>query len=157
MARVSLTQGEYDKIRAEYERMKRVDRPEIIQAISDARDHGDLSENAEYSAAKEKQVFIEAKISRYEEILATARVVQASSSPNAKIHVGSQITLRDLDDDEEEEYLLTSAVDLGIHDVETISTASPVGKALIGKTVGDKIEIPIPNGKIAYEIIGHKG
>lgn len=157
MGRISLTQGEYDKIKAEYERMKRVDRPEIIQAISDARDHGDLSENAEYSAAKEKQIFVEARISRYEGILGSARVVQKSTSPNSNIHVGSQVTLRDLDDNEEEEYLLTSAVDLGIHDVETISTASPVGKALIGKSVGDKIEIPIPNGKIEYEIIGHKG
>ena len=155
MAGITLTRTEFEKIKAEYERMKREDRAEIIQAISDARDQGDLSENAEYTAAKEKQVFIENKISRYEVILATARVIEDSAASSEQIRVGSKITLLDKNDAETVEYLLTSAVDLGIHDVATISTNSQVGRALIGKTVGDTIEIPIPDGKLVYEVIAH--
>lgn len=155
MSAIHLTQTEFDKIRAEYERMKRVDRRVIIQAISDARDQGDLSENAEYTAAKEKQVFIEQKIARYEGILMSARIIEESENVNKTVRIGSRVTLLDKNDAETVEYLLTSAVDLGIHDVATISTKSQVGKALIGKTVGEVIEIPIPDGKLEYEIISH--
>lgn len=156
MSGIPLSQAEYDKIKEEYERMKRVDRKKIIQAISDARDQGDLSENAEYTAAKEKQVFIEQKISRYEEILATARIIEDLPDDQKTIRIGSRVTLLDQNDGETVEYLLTSAVDFNIHDVATISTNSEVGKALIGKTVGDLIEIPIPDGKLVYEIISHR-
>ncbi|MBN2088165.1 transcription elongation factor GreA [candidate division KSB1 bacterium] len=156
MAGITLTRSEFEKIKTEYERMKRVDRKEIIKAISDARDQGDLSENAEYTAAKEKQVFIETKISRYEEILATARVIEDDAQTNEKIHVGSRVTILDKSDGEVSEYLLTSAVDFNIHDLPTISTNSQVGKALIGKTVGDVVEISIPTGKLLYEVISHQ-
>ena len=156
MAEIFLTQSEFDKIKAEYDRMKRVDRQEIIKAISDARDQGDLSENAEYAAAKEKQVFIENKIGRYEGILATSRIIEENHGENATIHIGSRVTLLDKSDGETVEYLLTSAVDLGIYDIATISTNSQVGKAIIGKSVGEVIEIPIPNGKLEYEIISHR-
>jgi len=152
---IHLTQTEFDRIKADYERMKRVDRKEIIQAISDARDQGDLSENAEYTAAKEKQVFIEGKISRYEQILVTARIIEQSDKQSEAVHVGSRVTLLDENDGETVEYLLTSAVDFGIHDVATISTKSQVGRALIGKTMGEKIEIEIPDGKLVYKIISH--
>jgi len=155
MAELFLTQAEFDKIKAEYDRMKRVDRQEIIRAISDARDQGDLSENAEYSAAKEKQVFIETKIARYEGILATSRIIDESSDQNTSIRIGSRVTLLDKNDAETVEYLLTSAADLGIYDIATISANSQVGRALIGKSVGDVIEIQIPNGKLEYEIISH--
>jgi len=155
MAGIHLTQKEYDKIKAEYERMKRVDRQEIIKAISDARDQGDLTENAEYTAAKEKQVFIENKISRYEQILATARIIDEPVDENQSIRIGSHVTLFDENDGEAIEYLLTSAVDLGIHDVATISVNSQVGQALIGKTVGETIEIDVPNSKLVYKIISH--
>ncbi len=152
---IHLTRGEFEKLKTEYERMKRVDRQEIIKAISDARDQGDLSENAEYTAAKEKQVFIENKIGRYEEILASARIITADANANSKIHIGSQVTLLDRRDGDTTEYLLTSAVDLGIHEIATISSNSQVGRALIGKSVGDVIEIPIPDGKLEYEVIAH--
>lgn len=156
MPEIYLTQAEFDKIRAEYERMKKVDRQDIIRAISEARDQGDLSENAEYAAAKEKQVFIENKIARYEGILATARIIEENSNENSKIHIGSRVTLLDKNDGETVEYLLTSAADLGIYDIATISSNSQVGKAIVGKSVGDVIEIPIPNGKLEYEIISHR-
>lgn len=153
MNTIHLTRSEFDKIKVEYERMKRVDRKKIVKAIAEARDQGDLRENAEYAAAKEKQVFIENKIARYEQILATARIVDESEKKASTIRIGSRITLLDKNSGETTEYLLTAAVDLNIHDVETVSANSEVGRLLIGKRAGDIIEIEIPNGMLRYEIL----
>ena len=153
MKAIHLTRSEFDKIKKEYERMKQVDRKQIVKAIAEALDQGDLRENAEYAAAKEKQVFIENKISRYEQILAAARIIDESDKKSSTIRIGNQVTLLDENSGETSDYLLTSAVDLNIHDAETISANSEVGRLLVGKRVGDIVEIKIPDGMLRYEIL----
>ncbi len=153
MKAMYLSQEQFDKLKAELDQMKRVDRKEVIQAISDARDHGDLKENAEYAAAKEKQALIEGKIARLEETLSRARVLTEEMMSNSRVLVGCTVKLIEAGTDEEIVYQLVPTAEFNSSDLDAISVDSPVGKALIGKEVGDVVEIKIPAGKIEYKVV----
>ena len=132
--------------------MKDVERPKASQAIADARDKGDLSENAEYDAAKEAQGLLEMRISKLEETLANARIIDESQLDNSKVLVLSTVTIKNKVNGQEMTYTLVAESEA---DLKTgkISVNSPIGKGLLGKAVGDTAEIQIPNGKIEFEVV----
>ena len=151
MQRVPLTPDGYKKLEEELERLLKVDRPKNIQAIAEARAHGDLSENAEYHAAKEQQSFIEGRIQELKGKLARADVIDPSKIKQSKVAFGAKVKVLDLGADEEYVFILVGPEEA---DVKTgkISISSPVGRALIGKDVGDIATIKAPARTIEYEI-----
>lgn len=146
------TEEGFKKLKDELEHLKSVERPNASQAIADARDKGDLSENAEYDAAKEAQGLLEMKISKMEELLANARIIDESQLDNSKVLVLSKVKIKNLSNNMELNYTLVAESEA---DLKTgkISVTSPIGKGLLGKKVGDKAEITVPNGKIEFEIL----
>jgi transcription elongation factor GreA len=153
MQRVPLTQEGYDKMKAELEDLLKVQRPKNIQAISEARAHGDLSENAEYHAAKDKQSFMEGRIQELQDKIGRADIIDISKISNKnRIAFGATVTLMDLDTDNEVTYQLVGAEEADVKKGR-ISLISPVGKALIGKEVGDEARIIAPGRDIEYEIL----
>lgn len=137
---------------AELQRLKTVDRPTIITAIADARAHGDLSENAEYHAAKEKQGFIEAKISDLEARVARAQVINIEDVKSEVVQFGASVTVVDEETDEETIFKIVGEYEADIAK-KHISVSSPVAMALIGKRIGESIEVNTPKGIIYYEIL----
>lgn len=152
MEKVPMTAGGYDALEAELKRLKTVDRPAVIQAISAAREHGDLSENAEYHAAKEKQSFIETRVIELEDKISRAQVIDVSKLSGNVIKFGANITLVDTDTDEEVVYQIVGVDEADVK-AGRLSVSSPVARALIGKTVGDEIEVTVPGGHKSYEIL----
>ena len=153
MQTVYLTEEEIDKLEAELYQLKTVERPKVIQSISTAREHGDLKENAEYHAAKEKQVLIELKIQRFEDIMSRTQVIDNADSNSTKVHIGKKLVLLNLNTNDEMTCMLVGTAELDIYgDIDVISAASPVGKLVIGKSVGDIIEVDIPSGVLKYKI-----
>ncbi len=150
---VYLTKEEYKKLEKEIHHLKFVERPKVVQAIATARDHGDLKENAEYTAAKEKQVLLELKIQRLEYIQARTRIVDPKEMDSSKVHVGSKVTLFNINTEQAMKYILVSTADLDFYDMDVISLGSPVGKLILGKSVGDQIEFDTPTGKLKYKIL----
>ncbi len=153
MSKISYyTEEGFKKLKDELEHLKSVERPNASQAIADARDKGDLSENAEYDAAKEAQGLLEMKISKMEELLANARIIDESQLDNSKVLVLSKVKIKNLSNNMELNYTLVAESEA---DLKTgkISVTSPIGKGLLGKKVGDKAEITVPNGKIEFEIL----
>jgi transcription elongation factor GreA len=143
-------------LKEELHQLKMVERYAIIKAIAEAREHGDLSENAEYHAARERQSFIEGRISELEDIISRADVIDLSKLSGGKIvRFGASVTVADVDNDEEITYQLVGPyeADLKKH---KISVQSPLGRALIGKTIGDTAEVTAPGGGKAYEVLGVK-
>ncbi|MEE8577542.1 MAG: transcription elongation factor GreA [candidate division Zixibacteria bacterium] len=140
------------KMEAELKQLKFEERPAIIAEIKRARELGDLSENAEYHAAKEKQGHVERKIAEVEEKLSRVRSVDTDKIPKDKAYLFSKVLIRDERDGEEILYTLASSEEADV-DNDIISVNSPIGKALLGKAVGDKIEIKVPAGLLKYEII----
>ena len=140
------------KLRDELNQLKDVERPNASQAIADARDKGDLSENAEYDAAKEAQGLLELRISKMEETLANARLIDESQLDNSKVLVLSTVKLKNQANGMEMKYTLVAESEA---DLKTgkISVSSPIGKGLLGKEVGETAEITIPNGAITFEIL----
>ena len=140
------------KLRDELNHLKDVERPNASQAIAEARDKGDLSENAEYDAAKEAQGLLELKISKMEETLANARLIDESQLDTSKVLVLSTVKLKNQANGMEMKYTLVAESEA---DIKTgkISVSSPIGKGLLGKEVGDTAEITIPNGAITFEIL----
>ena len=136
---------------AELKHLKSVERPAIIQAISVAREHGDLSENAEYHAAKEKQSFIEGRISELEDKLSRAEVIDTERVKGDKIVFGATVTVIDVDTEEEFTYRIVGEDEANISDGK-ISNTSTMARALIGKRVGDEAEVSAPGGARVYEI-----
>jgi len=151
MERVPMTQEGYDVLEAELKRLKMTERPAIIQAIAEARAHGDLSENAEYHAAKERQGFIEGRVMELEAVISRAEIIDPSEFTGNSIKFGATIKLADEDTDEEVTYRI-----VGTHESDIskgkISVTSPLGRALIGKEPGDSIEVVTPKGQKAYEV-----
>ena len=147
------TKEEFEKLRKEIHQLKYVERPKIVQAIATAREHGDLRENAEYTAAKESQALLEQKIARLELLQARTRIVDTSNMEATKAHVGSKVTLRNLNTEETMKCILASAADLDIYDMDVISLGSPVGKAILGKSVGEIIELENEAGKLQFKIL----
>ncbi|MGB0375753.1 MAG: transcription elongation factor GreA [Flavobacteriaceae bacterium] len=153
MSKVSYyTEEGLKKLRAELNHLKDVERPKASQAIAEARDKGDLSENAEYDAAKEAQGLLEMQISKMEETLANARVINESELDTSKVLVLSTVELKNKANGAVMTYTLVAQSEA---DLKTgkISVESPIGKGLLGKKVGDMAEITVPNGKIQFEIL----
>ncbi len=140
------------KLKNELEHLKSVERPSISRQIADARDKGDLSENAEYDAAKEAQGLLEMKISKMEDTLANARILDSSMVDTSKVMVLSNVKIRNTANKAEMKYKLVSESEA---DLKTgkISVNSPIGKGLIGKKVGETAEIEVPSGKMTFEIV----
>ncbi|MCP4977820.1 MAG: transcription elongation factor GreA [Maribacter sp.] len=140
------------KLREELNHLKDVERPNASQAIAEARDKGDLSENAEYDAAKEAQGLLELKISKMEETLANARLIDESQLDTSKVLVLSTVKLKNKANGMEMKYTLVAESEADLKSGK-ISVSSPIGKGLLGKEVGDTAQISVPNGKITFEIL----
>ncbi|MCK0158644.1 transcription elongation factor GreA [Cellulophaga sp. F20128] len=140
------------KLKEELNKLKNIERPKASQDIAEARDKGDLSENAEYDAAKEAQGLLELKISKLEEIVSNARIIDESQLDNSKVLVLSTVKLKNQSNGTEMKYTLVAESEA---DLKTgkISVNSPIGKGLLGKKVGDEAEIAVPNGKIKLTIL----
>ena len=140
------------RLEDELRTLKSVERPTIIRAIAEARSHGDLSENAEYHAARERQSFIEGRIAELEEIVSAAEVIDPSSLSGKNVKFGAHVRLVDEETEQESLYQI-----VGVHEADIkekrISISSPLAKALIGRTVGDTVSVPAPGGDRSYEIL----
>ena len=157
MSRVYLTQGGYKKIRTEPLRLQSEDRPAVIEALSRAREFGDLSENAEYHAAKERQMFVEKKIAELHDKLTRSEIIEEHKMPKDKAYLGATVTLEDKKSGEEIQYTLVSTEEADFEQ-NKISTQSPIGKALLGKKAGDVVEAKVPVGTLVYEVLTiHRG
>ena len=153
MSKVSYYTAEgLKKLREELNHLKDVERPRASQAIAEARDKGDLSENAEYDAAKEAQGMLEMKIAKLEETLSGARIIDESQLDVSKVLVLSKVRIKNLNNNMEMNYTLVAESEA---DLKTgkISVTSPIGKGLLGKAVGDIAEVTVPNGMLKFEII----
>ena len=139
------------KLKSELENLKNSERPKIIKAIAEAREHGDLSENAEYHAAREKQSFIEGRISELENKISRADVIDISALDNSKITFGATVKITDLNSDETHTYTIVGADESDI-EKNLISISAPLGKAMINKTIDDVIEVTTPGGLKEYQI-----
>jgi len=140
------------KLREELNYLKDVERPKASQAIGEARDKGDLSENAEYDAAKEAQGLLEMKISKMEEILSNARLIDESQLDTSKVLVLSTVKLKNMNNGMEMKYTLVAESEADLKTAK-ISVSSPIGKGLLGKKVGETAEITVPNGTLKFEIL----
>ncbi len=149
---MKITKSGYERLKATLHNLKNIERPKIIQAIAAARELGDLKENAEYHSAKDKQGFIEAQIADFEAKFSRAEVVDIENVSGNKIQFGATVALEDLDSDKKFTYKIVSEFEADI-DQGLISDSSPVARALIGKEVGDEVEIKVPSGVSNYEII----
>jgi transcription elongation factor GreA len=153
MSKVSYyTEEGLKKLRDELNYLKDVERPKASQAIADARDKGDLSENAEYDAAKEAQGMLEMKISKLEEIVANARIIDESQLDTSKVLVLSKVKIKNQNNGMEMTYTLVAESEANLA-AGKISVSSPIGKGLLGKKVGDIAEIQVPNGILKFEIL----
>lgn len=139
-------------IDAELKRLKSVERPSVIQAISEARQHGDLSENAEYHAAKERQSFIEGRLAELEDKLARAQVIDVSRLSGNTVKFGATVTVLDEDSGEKANYKIVGEDEADVR-AGKISISSPIARAMIGKEVGDVVEVAAPGGAKSYEIL----
>ncbi|PVW15388.1 transcription elongation factor GreA [Marixanthomonas spongiae] len=153
MSKVSYYTAEgLKKLREELNQLKDVERPKASQAIAEARDKGDLSENAEYDAAKEAQGMLEMRISKLEEVLANARVIDESQLDTSKVLVHSNVKIKNKGNKAEMQYKLVAQSEADLKNGK-ISVDSPIGKGLLGKKVGDVAEIQVPNGTVQFEIL----
>ncbi len=150
-----MTVASFETLKSELEKLKSVERPAVIQAISDAREHGDLSENAEYHAARERQSFIEGRVAELEDKVSRAQVIDLSTLSGKNVKFGATVVLADEDIDEESTYLIVGTDESDINS-GLLSITSPLAIALIGKTKGDSVEVITPGGAKSYEIISVK-
>ncbi len=149
---IPITKKGYEALQAELERLKKVERPKNIKEIEEARGHGDLSENAEYHAAKERQSHIQGRIRDVEHKLAEAQIIDTSKLSTEKVVFGATVTVKDAQNGTEQRYTLVGQ-DEGDLKNGKISVQSPVGRALIGKRVGDTCEVQTPAKKVEYEVL----
>lgn len=152
MQKFPITVEGFKKISEALKKLKTIDRPEIIKAIASARELGDLSENAEYHAAREKQGFIECKISEIEDKIARSEVIDTTKLTNDTIKFGAKVQIENIDTNEKKEYRIVGESEADIKQ-NMISIASPIAKALIGKQKGELIEVTTPGGVIGYEVL----
>ena len=148
---INVTRDGEKKLHEELKRLKEVRRPEVIHALKEARRKGDLSENAEYDAAREEQRLCESRINQLEQMIRNVRIIDESKIPDDKAYVGARVDLKDVGSGEELFYILVNEVEADFK-ARKISTVSPIGKSLLGKSVGDKVEIMIPKGTLRYTI-----
>jgi len=140
------------RLEEELRQLKTVERPGIIRQISEARTHGDLSENAEYHAARERQSFIEGRIAELEEIVASAEVIDPSALSGEQVKFGAHVRLVDEETEKEAHYQIVGVYEADIKSGR-LSVSSPLAKALIGKKAGDAVSVPAPGGDRSYEIL----
>lgn len=152
MQRVPITRDGYEVLQKELTRLKSVERPQTLIDLAEARAHGDLSENAEYDAAKEKHAFIEGRINELSHKLATADIIDPGTLNKDKVVFGCQVLLENIDTGEEVTYRLVGQEEANI-DQGLISVASPLGRAMLGKVPGDAITLQAPGGKRSYELV----
>ena len=151
MEKIPLTQAGFDNLNTELKHLKSVERPAIIRAIAEAREHGDLSENAEYHSAKEKQSFIEGRVKELEGAISLAEVIDPAKL-SGTIKFGATVELADEDTDEEKTYQIVGEYEADI-DAGRLNIKSPLARALIGKDEGDSVEVRTPGGVRSYEIL----
>ncbi|MEM6261639.1 MAG: transcription elongation factor GreA [Bacteroidota bacterium] len=147
-----LTKEGYDKLKDELNTLKTKERKEVADAIQKAREMGDLSENAEYDAAKDRQGLLELKISKLETIIANSRILDTSRLDTGKAYIQSIVTLQNMDNNAKMKYQLVAEQEANIKESK-ISIKSPVGKALLGKEVGEEVEIKVPAGTRKFKIL----
>jgi transcription elongation factor GreA len=152
MEKVPMTAAGHLALLDEVKHLKTVERPRIIQAIQEARAHGDLSENAEYHAAKEQQSYMEARVAELEDKLSRAEVIDVSKLSGDTVKFGATVTLIDEDTEEEACYQIVGDFEADVKQGK-ISISSPIARALIGKSVGDTVEVNTPGGGKSYEIL----
>jgi transcription elongation factor GreA len=152
MNKVPMTAGGFETLKEELRWRQQEERPRIIEAISEARSHGDLSENAEYHAAKEAQSLNEGRVSELEDLIARAEVIDISKLSGDKVKFGATVVLVDEDTEEEKTYQIVGDQEADVK-AGRISISSPIARALIGKEVGDAIEVNAPGGARGYEIV----
>jgi transcription elongation factor GreA len=150
--KVPITRDGFQRLKAELERLKSVERPAVIRAIEEARSHGDLSENAEFEAAKERQGFIENRVSELDFKLGNADVIDPSEVPKDRVVFASQVILENVESGEEVEYKLVGPDESDIS-AGLISVTSPLGRAMLGKKPGDEVVLQAPAGKRVYEVV----
>ena len=155
MQKFPMTAPGLQRLEDELRQLKSEERPSIIRAIAEARSHGDLSENAEYHAARERQSFIEGRIEELEEIVSAVEVIDPSSLSGDHVKFGAHVRLVDEETEKEATYQI-----VGVHEADIkigrLSMSSPLAKALIGKKIGDTVSVPAPGGDRSYEILGVK-
>ena len=152
MEKIPFTPAGLEKIKTELTTLKGAERQAVIRAIAEAREHGDLSENAEYHAARERQSFIEGRITELEDVTSRAEVVDLSRLTGETVTFGTKVVIADEITDEESNYVIVGPYEADIEQGR-ISTASPIARALIGKVEGDSVEVQTPRGPHPYEII----
>ena len=152
MRTIYLSQEGHDNLKEELNTLKSVDRPRVINQIAEARDKGDLSENAEYDAAKEAQGLLEARIAKLENDVANSRVLDHSEMDTSTVHLLTKATIKNTANGMEMTYAIVSESEADLAD-KKISATSPIGKGLLGKAIGDIADIEVPNGIMHFEII----
>ena len=152
MERIPITKDGYDKLKKELEHLQRVERPKNIKAIEEARAHGDLSENAEFEAAKNRQSFIEGRIGELGYKLANSDIIVPDTLPKDRAVFGCTVLLEDIDNEESIKYQLVGPDESSIEEGR-ISVSSPLGRATVGKKPGDEIKLQTPGGKRFYELV----
>ena len=152
MEKVPMTANGLERLEADLKHYKHEERPAIIRAIAEAREHGDLSENAEYHAAKERQSFVEGQIMEIEDMISRAEVIDVSKLSGDSIKFGATVTVVDIETDEEHTYQIVGDVESDIK-AGRLSISSPLARALIGKSEGDEVDFNAPGGQRAYEIL----
>ncbi|MEM7178706.1 MAG: transcription elongation factor GreA [Pseudomonadota bacterium] len=153
MEKVPMTRGGYAALNIEMKELRDVERPAIIKAIAEAREHGDLSENAEYHAARERQSFIEGRLKELESLISRADVIDPSKMNGITVRFGATVDLVDEDTEEEKTYQIVGEAEADIN-VGKLNMKSPLARALIGKDEGDSVEVVTPGGGRSYEITG---
>ncbi len=153
MKEIKITQAEYDKIVAEHEYYVHTRRPEVVQALVDAKSYGDLSENAEYDAAREEQALVEGKIKEFEAILANAIIIQTPGQTDV-VELGNTVTYENTTTGEVSKYLISGQTGNPLDEEQpSISSNTPIARGLSGKRVGDVVEIDVPNGTVNLKVI----
>src|SRR5215467_9767346 len=152
MQKIPMTADGYARLEEELRHLKSVERPAVIRAIAEAREHGDLSENAEYHAARERQSFIEGRLAELEDKVARAEVIDTSKLSGSVVKFGATVTLADEESDEEQTYRIVGEDEADIKG-GLLSVTSPLARALIGKGKGDSVEVTTPRGAKSYEIV----
>ena len=149
---IYLSKKGYEDLKNELNKLKTVDRPHVINQIAEARDKGDLSENAEYDAAKEAQGLLEARISKLEIDLSNSRIIDESKLDNSKVSLLSNVTIKNIANNSKMTYTIVSESEADLA-AKKISASSPIGKGLMGKVVNDVVDITVPNGIIKFKIL----
>ena len=152
MDKIPFTHTGLEVLKVELQKLKSEDRPAVIKAIAEAREHGDLSENAEYHAARDRQSFIEGRVAELEDVISRAEVIDPSKLSGETVTFGTSVEVADEETDQESRYSIVGPYEADLSR-GLISTSSPIAKALIGKRVGDSVEVRTPGGIKSYEVI----